>query len=85
MTPPTVDEELADRVKGAGSMDLDRLAGLGALRRRSLETAEVALANIVDEVARAGDDANVALAASLAGVTRTTIYRRLARQRDEAE
>jgi hypothetical protein len=63
---------------GGRRMDL-RVIGFAAARREQrLAEAEAELGTIVDELIAAGDFANVELAARLAGVSKGTLYRRLA-------
>lgn len=63
-------------------MDLRRIGFAGAAREDALKLAEDKLNEVLDAVEEAGPNANIALAAKLAGVSRTLIYRRL---RERAE
>lgn len=58
-------------------MELPRIAKAGERRKAFLEAADRELDKIVAELHAAGDLANVKLAAELAGVPRSTLYRRL--------
>lgn len=83
MSPHDVTAEVAARVAavtGSARMDLSLLAEAGLRRERALAEAKDALDDVVAELVRAGDDANIALAARLAGVSRDTLYARLGRQ-----
>lgn len=66
-------------------MDLRRIGFAGHRREQALKTAEAELDAIVDELLAAGPRANISLAANLAGVARTTLYRRLEDERAKRE
>jgi len=59
-------------------MDLRAIGFAGHRRDAAIAEAAHELELIIDELVAAGDLANVSLAAKLAGVSRTTIYARLA-------
>jgi transcriptional regulator of acetoin/glycerol metabolism len=62
-------------------MDLRLIARKGQARQEALRRADEHLDAIVDELVQAGDRANVNLAAKLAGVPRSTLYRRMGARR----
>jgi transcriptional regulator of acetoin/glycerol metabolism len=74
MSPPRT---TATPATGGRRMDLRAIARAGERRERALAEAAAELDVIADELLEAGEFANIALAAKLAGVGRTTIYRRL--------
>lgn len=67
-------------------MDLRKVAQAGERRRKALERADLELEAIVDELeATDGERRNIAAAANVSGIARTTLYRALkARQQDTA-
>lgn len=67
-------------------LDLAAIRRAGAKRARALRVADEELDAIVDEVARverAGGQPNIAQAARIAGVARTSIYDRLAKRQED--
>ena len=60
-------------------LDLRELAQAGERRAKALKTADDELDRIVELVRGAGDNANLTLAAKIAGVSRQTLYSRLGR------
>lgn len=89
---PALDEEqraglkccLLKRAPQPGRMDLRKITAAGDTRRRALVEAEEALDVVLDELERAGDNANVSLACELAGIPRATLNRRRAARRAAA-
>ena len=67
---------------GGRRMDLRRIAQAGRRRDRHLASAERELDELADELLDAGNYANLTTAAKIAGVSRTTLYRRLQARRE---
>jgi DNA invertase Pin-like site-specific DNA recombinase len=68
-----------------GGMDLRAIGFAGQRRDDALAAADRELELIVGELLKAGEDeANITLAARLANVSRTTLYRRLAKAKAKA-
>jgi len=66
-------------------MDLRLIGFAGHRRDQALTAAELELDAIADELIAAGDRANIVAAAKVAGVSRTTLYRRMALRRRQQE
>lgn len=63
-------------------MDLRKIAKAGKVRERALALAEQETDRIADELLAAGERANLNLAATLSGISRTTLYRRMRARRE---
>jgi transcriptional regulator of acetoin/glycerol metabolism len=71
---PTVEERIAQALP---RMDLKVIGYAGDRRRKALDAADRELDVIADELLASGERGNLALAAKVAGVSRSTLYRRI--------